>query len=119
MQVVIHESTTPAMDFLTKNFRYTTKTFGEFMRDVQAGARLYLRALSTREPTNKPACLEEDFPSLAGDFVLPPQLARVSDQGQQFASVLRISGGVSIWLHYDVGTPKSERASGFVIVLRL
>ncbi|KHE85314.1 hypothetical protein GE21DRAFT_1206658 [Neurospora crassa] len=99
-KVVIHESTTPAMDFTTKNFRYVTTEFGDFMRRVEKGDRLYLRALSTDKPTEKPAVLSDDFPSLATDFVLPPELALVGDR--LFSSVLRVSGPVNMWLHYDV-----------------
>lgn len=88
------------MDFTTKNFRYVTTEFGDFMRRIEKGDRLYLRALSTDKPTEKPAVLSDDFPSLATDFVLPPQLALVDER--LFSSVLRVSGPVNMWLHYDV-----------------
>ncbi|KAJ4390523.1 tRNA methyltransferase ppm2, partial [Neurospora sp. IMI 360204] len=99
-KVVIHESTTPAMDFTTKNFRYVTTEFGDFMKRVEKGDRLYLRALSTDKPAEKPAVLSDDFPLLATDFVLPPELALVDER--LFSSVLRVSGPVNMWLHYDV-----------------
>ncbi|KAK3948606.1 hypothetical protein QBC32DRAFT_221630 [Pseudoneurospora amorphoporcata] len=99
-KVVIHDSTTPAMDFTTKNFRYVTTEFGDFMKRVEKGDRLYLRALSLDNPTEKPAVLSDDFPLLATDFVLPPELALVDER--LFSSVLRVSGPVNMWLHYDV-----------------
>ena len=88
------------MDFNAKNFRYVTKSFGSFVEEVKSGGRLYLRALATDEPTSKPADLRRDFPALAADFVLPPELAIVAENS--FSSVLRISGPVDMWLHYDV-----------------
>lgn len=99
-QIVIHESATQAMDFTAKNFRYVTTGFGEFAQRVEKGDRLYLRALSHEKPTEHPALLAEDFPSLAPDFVLPPQLSLVEEN--LFSSVLRMSGPVNMWLHYDV-----------------
>lgn len=99
-QVVVHESTDQAMDFLAKNFRYKTQTFQEFAGDVDDGKKLYLRALSADKPSGAPSILDVDFPIIASDFVLPPQLAFVNDK--LFSSVLRISGPVNMWLHYDV-----------------
>ena len=89
------------MDFNTKNFGYVTKAFADFANEVRQGRRLYLRALSTQEPSALPASLINDFPGIAGDFVLPPQLSFVEEN--TFSSVLRISGPVNMWLHYDVG----------------
>jgi tRNA wybutosine-synthesizing protein 4 len=88
------------MDFNAKNFDYMTKTFGEVARELQAGRRLYLRALSADEPSDLPANLSNDFPSLSADFILPPELSFVREN--TFSSVLRISGPVNMWLHYDV-----------------
>ncbi|KAK3386929.1 hypothetical protein B0H63DRAFT_412060 [Podospora didyma] len=99
-KVVVHESTTEVMDFNAKNFRYIKTQFEDFARRVGKGDRLYLRALSHERPTEKPAVFSEDFPSLAPDFVLPPQLSLVAEN--LFSSVLRISGPVNMWLHYDV-----------------
>ncbi|KAK0706605.1 hypothetical protein B0T26DRAFT_743819 [Lasiosphaeria miniovina] len=99
-KVVVHEATTQAMDFAAKNFRYATAGFGEFARRVAHGERLYLRALSHDRPAEKPAALADDFPALAPDFALPPQLSAVADS--LFSSVLRVSGPVNMWLHYDV-----------------
>jgi len=94
-------TTTPAsMDFTAKNFRYVTTTFGEFASRVVRGDRLYLRALSTDKPSEKPAVLADDFPELSRDFVLPAELETVEEN--LFSSVLRVSGPVNMWLHYDV-----------------
>lgn len=94
------------MDFNAKNFRYVTKSFGAFVEEVKSGARLYLRALATDEPASQPADLNRDFPALAADFVLPPELAFVAENS--FSSVLRISGPVNMWLHYDVSVYSSK-----------
>lgn len=91
------------MDFNAKNFRYVTDGFGAIMARAKEGHRLYLRSLSNDKPAEQPAKLEEDFPGLAPDFVLPEQLSYVKDQ--LFSSVLRVSGRVNMWLHYDVSLP--------------
>ncbi|KAF3012063.1 tRNA methyltransferase ppm2 [Neopestalotiopsis sp. 37M] len=98
--VVVHESATAKMDFNSKNFKYVTKEFGCFIDEAEKGGRMYLRALSEEKPADKPANLAEDFPSLAEDFVIPPELSFVAEN--TFSSVLRISGLVNMWLHYDV-----------------
>ncbi|PTB74105.1 LCM-domain-containing protein [Trichoderma longibrachiatum ATCC 18648] len=99
---VIHESyeDSGALDFNSKNFRYVTDTFGSIIGKMQSGSRVYLRALSRDKPTELPAKLEEDFPNLAEDFALPPEMAVIKDH--LFSSVLRLSGRVNMWLHYDV-----------------
>ncbi|KAL2160308.1 hypothetical protein VTH06DRAFT_1481 [Thermothelomyces fergusii] len=99
-KVVIHEAATQAMDFTTKNFRYVTTEFGSFVRKVERGERVYLRALSNEKPSERPAVLADDFPALAADFRLPPELSLVEES--LFSSVLRLSGPVNMWLHYDV-----------------
>ncbi|KAK4043620.1 hypothetical protein C8A01DRAFT_12935 [Parachaetomium inaequale] len=99
-KVVIHEAATQAMDFTAKNFRYVTTGFGDFARRVEQGGKLYLRALSHEKPSEQPAVLAQDFPALEPDFVLPAQLSLVAEN--LFSSVLRLSGPVNMWLHYDV-----------------
>ncbi|KAH7021098.1 uncharacterized protein B0I36DRAFT_333779 [Microdochium trichocladiopsis] len=98
--VVIHEAESSKMDFNGKNFSYTTKSFAEFMRDADAGKPVYLRALSGEKPSDQPADLDKDFPVLAADFTIPDALQFVRDN--VFSSVLRVSGGANMWLHYDV-----------------
>ncbi|TLD34233.1 hypothetical protein PspLS_00787 [Pyricularia sp. CBS 133598] len=99
-EVSIHESPSQVMDFNSKNFRYVNKKFGEFVQEIARGQKLYLRALSNDEPTARAANLQDDFSELAKDFVLPSELAVVREN--LFSSVLRMSGPVNMWLHYDV-----------------
>lgn len=91
---------TEKLDFNSKNFRYVTETFGGFMAKASQGQRLYLRALSEQKPSESPANLDDDFPSLASDCCLPDELGYI--KYNLFSSVLRISGKVNMWLHYDV-----------------
>lgn len=88
------------MDFRAKNFEYVTSTFANIMAKVQAGGKIYLRSLSNDKPSELPANIEEDFPGLAQDFNLPDEVAFVRDN--LFSSILRVSGRVNMWLHYDV-----------------
>ncbi|KAF4982543.1 hypothetical protein FZEAL_1853 [Fusarium zealandicum] len=78
-EVVVHEchTNTGKLDFNSKNFRYVTETFKAFMDKAARGEALYLRALSGERPSETPANLVEDFPSLAEDFRLPTQLSHV------------------------------------------
>ncbi|KAI0205794.1 leucine carboxyl methyltransferase [Astrocystis sublimbata] len=99
-KVVVHEASSPKMDFNSKNFSYVTKDFDSFMSEVENGGKQYLRALSEEHPSDQPASLKSDFPTLASDFQLPPALEFVSRN--EHSSVLRISGQVNMWLHYDV-----------------
>ncbi len=70
------------------------------------GQHSYLRALATRNPFKKPANLWRDFPALANDFTIPDALKQQMEWTGSIESihsaVLRISGDVAIWLHYDV-----------------
>ena len=59
-----------------------------------------MRSLALENPTETPANFWADFPELANDFELPPQLDLVKQKVH--SSVLRISGPVDMWLHYDV-----------------
>jgi tRNA wybutosine-synthesizing protein 4 len=94
------------MDFVSKNFRYVTMAFGEFIEAVEAGNRLYLRSLSAEKPSELPADLDRDFPSLSNDFRLPQELNLVRESAH--SSALRISGPVNMWLHYDVGSSRNS-----------
>lgn len=91
------------MDFNTKNFRYEAMAFGDFIERLNGGERMYLRSLSRTAPVDTPALLQVDYPELAEDFILPPELSLVDEN--IFSSVLRVSGNVSMWLHYDVRPP--------------
>lgn len=99
-KIVVHESSVQSMDFNTKNFRYTNIKFGDFSEKVENGARVYLRALSAEAPADQPARLDQDFPAVASDFSLPRELSTCVDN--MHSSVLRMSGPVNMWLHYDV-----------------
>ncbi|ODA82023.1 hypothetical protein RJ55_00528 [Drechmeria coniospora] len=102
-EVVIHEChrDTDRMDFNTKNFRYVTAAFGTVMAKIQAGDRVYLRSLSREQPSEQAANIECDFPGLAAKFRLPAELEDHVSKNV-FSSVLRVSGRVNMWLHYDV-----------------
>ena len=88
------------MSFQTKNFRYSTKPFGDFVDQITAGSKQYLRSLALNRPSEQPANFAIDFPQLAPDFTLPPSLEMVARNAH--SSPLRISGPVTMWLHYDV-----------------
>jgi tRNA wybutosine-synthesizing protein 4 len=88
------------MDFQNKNFAYSKKNLHVFFDEVAQGSRQYLRSLAFEKPAEQPANFWVDYPELASDFVLPPELEMVSQEIH--SSVLRISGPVNMWLHYDV-----------------
>ena len=88
------------MNFQIKNFKYSTKSFGDFVDQITAGSMQYLRSLSRDRPFEQPTNFAVDFPELATDFRLTPQLEIVAQNTH--SSPLRISGPVTMWLHYDV-----------------
>ncbi|KAF2744229.1 LCM-domain-containing protein [Sporormia fimetaria CBS 119925] len=100
-EVVIHECSADRMTFRDKNFQYVTKPFGDFLDGIADGQQTYLRAVSASQPNKLPTKLEDDFPEIAADFQLPPALKDLILEGYH-SSPLRISGAVSLWLHYDV-----------------
>ncbi|EAW13037.1 tRNA methyltransferase PPM2 [Aspergillus clavatus NRRL 1] len=99
-KVIVHEAQSDNMDFQSKNFSYVTKPFGEFLNQVHAGGRQYLRSISSEQPSKLPANLAVDFPGLKDDFQLSEALSLVTENAH--SSPLRISGPVTMWLHYDV-----------------
>ncbi|KAI1388412.1 LCM-domain-containing protein [Hypoxylon trugodes] len=99
-EVVVHEANNSKMNFNSKNFAYVTKKLGDMMQEIANGHKLYLRALSDEHPSNQPANIKVDFPQLAADFQLSDALSFVREN--EFSSVLRITGPVDMWLHYDV-----------------
>lgn len=103
------------MDFQKKNFQYNKKPFAQFIDEIKAGSRQYLRSLAAEKPAAKPANFTSDFPPLRSDFQLPSQLSIVTQNIH--SSPLRISGPVIMWLHYDVGRCRrkslSEEANEF------
>lgn len=91
------------MNFQTKNFAYVSKSFQSFLEEVYTGSKQYLRSISADQPAKRPANITEDFPGLKDDFKLPPYLKQVEENVH--SSALRISGPVTMWLHYDVSSP--------------
>ena len=99
--VVVHEASGESiLDFHSKNFKYVKKPFKDFVDEISRGSTQYLRSLSSENPAGQPADISVDFPELASSFKLPPQLDIINQK--KHSSVLRISGPVTIWLHYDV-----------------
>jgi tRNA wybutosine-synthesizing protein 4 len=98
-QVTVHEARGRSMNFQRKDFKYLTKSFGDFLNEIHSGAHLYLRSISSTEPTKRVAHIELDFPEISDDFRLPPELQFVIDNFH--SSPLRITGDVAMWLHVD------------------
>ncbi|MCJ1275701.1 tRNA methyltransferase ppm2 [Puttea exsequens] len=98
--VIVHEAADSHMDFQDKNFKYTEKLFSRFVTEINEGSMQYLRSLSSDNPSGKPANFWADYPDLAADFELPPELNLIMEN--MHSSVLRVSGPVNMWLHYDV-----------------
>ncbi|TID25863.1 LCM-domain-containing protein [Venturia nashicola] len=98
--VIIHVSKEPHLSFSTKNFTYETQPFGKFIDAAMNGEYVYLRALSSENPSKLPAALGRDFPTISDDFVLPDVLKMAKEN--EHSSVLRVSGNTTMWLHYDV-----------------
>lgn len=107
-EIIAHISDAQNMNFAAKNFEYATMPFADFVTKVfgqnaDSDKKYYLRSLSTTNPKTQPAIFAKDFPQLAADFVLPPQLAALQDTDHHFSSPLRIAtADTAIWLHYDV-----------------
>jgi tRNA wybutosine-synthesizing protein 4 len=98
--VIVHSSNEPHLSFLKKNFTYETQPFNTFIDAAMSGSHVYLRALSSENPSKLPAAIRRDFPTISDDFVLPNALKIAHDK--EHSSVLRISGQIAMWLHYDV-----------------
>lgn len=103
----VHVTQQTNMDFVSKNFHYSTMDIGK-MISLAAGyssvpprtEKYYLRAVSEDNPRQRPVQLETDFPAIAGEFQLPDNLL---DSEKVFSSVLRVSSGdIRVWTHYDV-----------------
>ena len=97
--VVIHEAPGKSMSFQQKDFAYVTKPFGIFLEEVHNGGHQYLRSISSSNPNKRVANLDMDFPQIAQDFRLPPELGLVA--ATYHSSPLRITGEVAMWLHVD------------------
>ncbi|KAJ5246246.1 LCM-domain-containing protein [Penicillium chermesinum] len=99
-KIIVHQAQSERMNFQSKNFAYVTKDFATFLDEVHAGGRQYLRSISADQPSRLPATLATDFPTLQDDFQLPEYMNLVTKNAH--SSPLRISGPVTMWLHYDV-----------------
>jgi tRNA wybutosine-synthesizing protein 4 len=99
-KVIVHEAHSGHMNFQKKNFSYVTKSLKIFLDEIYQGSRQYLRSISADQPTKKAANLADDYSEIQADFQLPPSLRFVQENAH--SSPLRISGPVTMWLHYDV-----------------
>ncbi|KAI8942725.1 hypothetical protein NX059_000773 [Plenodomus lindquistii] len=99
-ELVIHDCSSDRMTFKDKNFQYVKKSVADFLDGIAEGSQSYLRAVSSSQPNKLPTKLEDDFPTISADFQLPDVFDAV--KSNYHSSPLRISGPVSLWLHYDV-----------------
>jgi tRNA wybutosine-synthesizing protein 4 len=99
-ELIVHECTSDRMTFKDKNFEYVKRSTADFLDGIAKGSKAYLRATSSSQPNKLPTKLEEDFPAIASDFKIPDVFDMV--KANLHSSPLRISGPVSLWLHYDV-----------------
>lgn len=111
-ELVVHECSSSAMTFGTKNFTYEKRTVASFFSSISGGAPSYLRAISSTQPNKLPTHLEDDFPTIAPDFQIPSLCRSVINDATYHSSPLRISGPVSLWLHYDVHPNILSQISG-------
>jgi tRNA wybutosine-synthesizing protein 4 len=96
----IHECNSDRSSFQDNNPKHVKKSLVDFLDDVTRGSKAYLHAASAGQPNDLPTKLEDDFPTIAADFVLPEILLSVKEN--YYSSPLQISGPVTSWLHYDV-----------------
>ncbi|KAF2129601.1 LCM-domain-containing protein [Dothidotthia symphoricarpi CBS 119687] len=99
-ELIIHDCSSDRMTFKDKNFQYVKRSVSDFFDGIATGSKAYLRAVSSSQPNKLPTKLEDDFPSIAADFRIPEIFEAV--KSSHHSSPLRISGPVSLWLHYDV-----------------
>ncbi|KAK5100924.1 tRNA methyltransferase ppm2 [Lithohypha guttulata] len=99
--VVVHDSPARTMNFQRKDFTYRNLPFHHFLNKLNdKSSHLYLRSLAAESPSSYPADLSKDWPEIASDFHIPPQLRDIA--ANMHSSPLRISNDISMWLHYDV-----------------
>ncbi|CAO2654888.1 Nn.00g116210.m01.CDS01 [Neocucurbitaria sp. VM-36] len=99
-ELVIHKCSSDRMTFKDKNFQYVKESVADFLDGIAQGSQAYLRAISSSQANKLPTKLEDDFPTIASDFHIPDVFEIV--KSNYHSSPLRISGPVSLWLHYDV-----------------
>lgn len=99
--VIVHDSTTWKMNFQRKDFVYRNVSFHQFLETLALeSSHLYLRSLATDNPSSVATNIKTDWPELAPDFRIPPELKDI--EGNLHSSPLRISNDINMWLHYDV-----------------
>ncbi|KAF1846610.1 LCM-domain-containing protein [Cucurbitaria berberidis CBS 394.84] len=99
-ELIIHKCSSDRMTFKDKNFQYAKESVADFLDGIAQGSQAYLRAVSSSQANKLPTKLEDDFPTIAADFRIPDVFDIV--KSRYHSSPLRISGPVSLWLHYDV-----------------
>ncbi|GAB6021851.1 hypothetical protein CHUAL_004423 [Chamberlinius hualienensis] len=109
INVKVHVTTNPQMDFIKKNFSYKTLPFDEFIGRASEEVhqnyffsqdeKYYLRSLGD-DPRKEVAKIDSQFSQLSPDVRIP---AGIFTKDQFFSSVLRIgSNGLQLWTHYDI-----------------
>ena len=102
----VHECPEKHMVFASKNFSIKHRTCEEFIKAAVQGQPTYLRSIGAKD-RRAPANFHDDFPSLAADFHLPRSFPM--HELIVHSSVLRISGQVNMWLHYDVSQLRGRK----------
>ncbi|KRY18480.1 tRNA wybutosine-synthesizing protein 5 [Trichinella patagoniensis] len=108
VNVSVHVSTNPKLNFLRRNFEYKILKLKAIVercsRNEQTefflskDEKYYMRALGS-DHRKDAACIQTDFPYLMPDLQLP----FLFDKDKIFSSVLRISSAdIQIWTHYDI-----------------
>lgn len=100
--IVVHSAASRTMNFQRKDFAYATMSFHNFIHQLESNphAHMYLRSISSTNPSRLPALFATDWPEISADFELPACLSFVGQN--KHSSPLRISANVNMWLHYDV-----------------
>lgn len=103
-EVIIHESIETDLNFLEKNFKYSTCKFSEFSKKLSdSKSYVYLRSTNRNPRAKKAARIEDDFPALANDLRPPSFIPYGSDNKLYHSSILRIaSSKVQVWTHFDL-----------------
>lgn len=101
VNVKIHESTNPQMNFIKKNFIYTTLSMKDLIEKIETDhlKYYYLRSLGSDPRGQQVADIKKQFPEIAEDLNIP----EIFSPEQFFSSVLRLSSTqLQLWTHYDI-----------------
>jgi tRNA wybutosine-synthesizing protein 5 len=111
VNVKVHVSSSPLMNFINKNFLYKTLPFDELVKRASTpaceqkdyfltpGEFYYLRSLGFDRRGRDISDIKKQFPHVADDIRIP----EFFDESCFFSSVFRISSpGVQLWTHYDM-----------------